>query len=154
MEGVEKSHRNLTSGFIANEMYGLIVDNLSYEPKMIIRHIERTFKYTISYAKAWRAKQKVFEMRFGMYEASYHNLPRILCKIVERNPGSHFDVRHFLSLIGGPSILQRVYFCLGACVKAFQYYLPLLCIDGTFLIGKYKGQILTAIGVDGNNQVV
>jgi len=39
-------------------------------------------------------------------------------------------------------------------VKAFQYYLPLLCIDGTFMIGKYKGQILTAIGVDGNNQVV
>src|SRR5438128_11177346 len=133
-------------------MYGLIVDNLSYEPKMIIRHIERTFKYTISYAKAWRAKQKVFEMRFGTYEASYDNLPRMLCKIVERNPGSHFDVRHFLSLIGGPSILQRVFFCLGACFRAFQYSLPVLCIDGTFLTGKYKGQILTAIRVDGNNQ--
>ena len=55
-EGVEKSHRNLTSAFIANEMYGLIVDNIAYEPKMIIKHIERTFKYTISYDKAWRAK--------------------------------------------------------------------------------------------------
>ena len=30
----------------------------------------------------------------------------------------------------------------------------MLCIDGTFLTGKYKGQILTAIGVDGNNQVL
>ena len=100
-------------------MYGLIVDNLAYEPKMIIRHIERTFKYTISYAKVWRVKQKVFEMRFGTYEASYDNLPRMLCKIVERNPGSHFDVRHILSLIGGPSVLQQVFFCLGACVRAF-----------------------------------
>ena len=27
-------------------------------------------------------------------------------------------------------------------------------MDGTFLTGKYKGQILTAIGVDGNNQIV
>src|SRR6266542_868601 len=99
-------HRNLTSGFIANEIYGLIVDNLSYEPKMIIRYIERTFKYTISYAKAWRAKQKVFKMRFGTYEASYDNLPRMLCKIMDRNPRSHFDVRHFPSLIGGPSVLQ------------------------------------------------
>src|SRR5438128_4154379 len=106
LEGVEKSHRNLTSAFIANEMYGLIVDNLAYEPKMIMKHIERTFKYTISYDKAWRAKQKVFEMRFGTYEVSYDNLPRMLCKIVERNPGSHFDVRHFVSLIGGPSILH------------------------------------------------
>jgi len=86
-------------------MYGLIVDNLAYEPKMIIRHIERTFKYTISYVKAWRAKQKVFEMRFGTYEASYDNLPHMLCKIVERNPGSNWDVLHFPSLFGGPSVL-------------------------------------------------
>src|SRR6266540_1408302 len=43
LEGVEKLHHNLTSVFIANEMYGLIVDNLAYELKMIIKHIERTF---------------------------------------------------------------------------------------------------------------
>jgi hypothetical protein len=29
-----------------------------------------------------------------------------------------------------------------------------LSIDGTFLTGKYKGLILTAIGQDGNNQIV
>ena len=154
LEGVEKSHRNLTSAFIANEMYGLIVDNMAYEPKMIIKHIERTYKYTISYEKAWRAKQKVFEMRFGTYEASYDNLPGMLAKIGERNPGSHFDIQHFPSMIGGPSIFHRAFFCLGACVRAFQYSLPVLCIDGTFLTGKYKGHILTAIGVDGNNQVL
>src|SRR5438105_4328578 len=72
-----------------------LVDNLAYERKTIIRHIELTFKYTIRYAKAWRAKQNMFEMRFGTYKASYDNLPRMLCKIVERNPGSHFDVKHF-----------------------------------------------------------
>src|SRR6266540_1325302 len=93
-------------------------------------------------------------MRFGTYEASYDNLPRMLCKIVERNPGSYFEVRHFPSLIGGPSVLQRVFFYLGACVRVFQYCLPILCIDDTFLTAKYKGQILTAIGVDGNNQVL
>ena len=40
LDGVEKSHQNITSVFIANEMYGLIVNNLAYEPKMIIRHID------------------------------------------------------------------------------------------------------------------
>ena len=90
MEGVEKTHRNLTSAFIANEMYGLIVDNLAYEQKMIIKHIERTFKYTISYDKAWRAKQKVFEMRFGTYEASYDNLPRMLAKNYGEKSGKPF----------------------------------------------------------------
>jgi hypothetical protein len=56
LPGVQKTHRNLTSQYIANEMYGMIVDNLSYEPKSIIRYIQEKYKYTISYSKAWSAK--------------------------------------------------------------------------------------------------
>ena len=59
------SHRNISCDFVAKQMYGFIMDNLNYEPKMIVRHIEQTYQYTISYLKAWRAKQRVFEMRFG-----------------------------------------------------------------------------------------
>ena len=67
------------------------MDKLNYEPKMIIRHIEQTYQYTISYLKAWRAKQKAFEMLFGTYEASYDNLPRILSQVAARNPISFYD---------------------------------------------------------------
>ncbi|WVZ53713.1 LOW QUALITY PROTEIN: hypothetical protein U9M48_004618 [Paspalum notatum var. saurae] len=151
---VPKYNRNLTAAFMANEMYGRILDTPHFEPKKIIMEIELEHKYTISYAKAYRAKQKVFEMRFGTYEDSYDNLSRMLAIIAERNLGTYYDVMHFPNPEGGPTILQRVFFCLGPCVRAFQYYLPLLCIDGTFLTGKYKGTILTAIGVDGNNQVL
>ena len=45
-------------------MYGFIMDNLNYEPKMIVQHIEQTYQYTISYLKAWRAKQRVFEQTY------------------------------------------------------------------------------------------
>ena len=93
-------------------------------------------------------------MRFGTFEASYDNLPRLLGNIVERNLESAFDLFHFPGNMGEPNILQRVFFCLGACVRTFQTCVPVLCIDGTFLTGKYKGQILTAIAVDGNNQVL
>ena len=55
---------------------------------------------------------------------------------------------------GGASILLRAFFCIGACVRAFIYCLPVLCIDGTFLTGKYKGTILTVIGIDCNKQIV
>jgi len=65
------SHCNISCDFVAKQIYGLIMDNLNYESKMIVRHIEQTYLYTISYLKAWRAKQRVFEMRFGTYEASY-----------------------------------------------------------------------------------
>jgi hypothetical protein len=46
----------LTSQFIADEIYGLIVDNQSYESSSIIRHIKEKYKYDISYTKSWAAK--------------------------------------------------------------------------------------------------
>ena len=59
-------------------MYWVILDKIDYEPKLIIRDIDDRFQYKISYAKAWQAKQKVFEMRFGTYEASYDNLLKVI----------------------------------------------------------------------------
>ncbi len=81
LQGVEKYHRNITSAFVASEMYSSVVGNSGFEPRAIISHIEDKFKYTITYAKAWRAKQKVLEMRYGTFEASYDNLQRLLATI-------------------------------------------------------------------------
>src|SRR6185312_7427963 len=78
----------------------------------------------------------------------------MLSAIVQRNPGSATDTYIVPSLDGGPGFLLRAFFYLGACVRTFMYCLPVLCIDGTFLTGRYKGTILTAIRVDCNKQVV
>jgi hypothetical protein len=50
-------------------MYSQIVGNPAYEPKSIICVIEEKFRYRISYGKAYRAKKKVIEMRWGTYKA-------------------------------------------------------------------------------------
>jgi hypothetical protein len=47
----------------------MIVENMSYEQKSIIRYIQEKYKCTISYSKTWSAKHKVLEMRFGTFEA-------------------------------------------------------------------------------------
>ena len=154
LEGVQNVHRNMTTDFIANEIYGMVMDKMHLEPKMIIRRIQHKYHFNISYATAWRAKQRVFERRFGTCEASYDNLPRMLQIIAQRNPDSSYSFKEIPNHSGGRTILQRAFFCLGPCVRAFQFCLPLLCIDGTFLTGKYRGTILTAIGVDGNNQLM
>jgi hypothetical protein len=72
-------------------MYGMIVANLSFEPKSIITYIKEKYMYTISYGKAWSAKQKVLEMRFGTFETAYDNISRLLAIICQRNPGSYYD---------------------------------------------------------------
>jgi hypothetical protein len=81
------------SQYIANEMYGMIVANLSFEPKSIIKYIQEKYKYTISYEKAWSAKQKVLEIRFGTFEAAYDNISRLVAVIYQRNSESYYDLK-------------------------------------------------------------
>jgi hypothetical protein len=100
----------------------MIVANLSFEPKSIIRHIQEKYKYTISYGKTWSAKQKVLEMRFGTFEAAYdNNISRLLAVICQRNPGSYCDLKSLDRGQGPPFILQRVFFSLSPCINAFQH---------------------------------
>ena len=93
LDQLDARHRNLSVGFVANHMYSHIVENIAYESKLIINSIEERFRYRISYQKAYLAKKKVLEHRWGTYEASYHNLPLLLNTIVEENPGSYYDIK-------------------------------------------------------------
>ena len=93
---------------------------------MIVQHIEQTYQYSISYLKAWRTKQKMFEMRFGTYEASYDNLPRMSSQVAARNPRRFYDTYLVPAMTRGQIILKRAFFCLGACVRAFQCCIPVV----------------------------
>lgn len=136
-------------------MYGEIMDNLDFEPRSIIRTIETRFQYTISYAKAWRAKQKALESRFGTFDDSYRNLPRLLQVIQDMNPGTHVAIKDSMHpKWADKRVLERAFFSFGPCINVFRYCRPILCVDDTFLARKYNGQILTAIATDRNNQVL
>ena len=51
-------------------------------------------------------------------------------------------------------MLLRIYLCFGALKENFiQGCRPLIGFDGCFLKGMVKGQILIAVGRDGNNQM-
>jgi hypothetical protein len=95
LEQLDASHRNLSSDFVASQMFAKIVENPDFEPKSIILAIEEKFRYHISYGKTYMAKKKVMEMRWGTYESSYDNLPRLLNTIVALNPGSYYDIKAY-----------------------------------------------------------
>jgi hypothetical protein len=66
LEQLDASHRNLSSGFVASQMFAKIVENPAFEPKSTILAIEEKFRYHISYGKAYMAKKKVMEMRWEL----------------------------------------------------------------------------------------
>ncbi|XP_028058703.1 uncharacterized protein LOC114262537 [Camellia sinensis] len=63
------------------------------------------------------------------------------------NPGSYVNIDYDVS-----SQQFRCFFVsFAACISGFNSCRPLLFLDGTFLKGKYKGQLLAATAKDGNN---
>jgi hypothetical protein len=71
------------------------------------------------------------------------------------NPGTYYDIKtHPLVARPGKLVLQRSFLALGPCIEAFRHCRPVICIDGTFLTGKYKGTILTAVAAEDNNQLL
>jgi hypothetical protein len=155
LEQLDASHHNLSSGFVASQMFAKIVENPAFEHKSIILAIEEKFRYHISYGKAYIAKKKVMEMRWGTYEASYDNLPRLRNTIATLNPGNYYDIKAYdhVSRLG-KQVLQRAFLALGPAIAAFKHCRQLIYIDGTILLEKYKGTILTAVAADGNNHML
>jgi hypothetical protein len=155
LEHLDASHRNLSSGFVASQMFVKNVENPAFESKFIILAIEEKFRYQISYGKAYMAKKKVMLMRWGTYEASYDNLSQLLNTIATLNPDSYYDIKTY-NLVSKPGkqVLQQAFLALGPAIAAFKQCRPVICIDGTFLTRKYKGTILTVVAVDDNNQLL
>jgi hypothetical protein len=152
---VRQDHGNLSSTLLARLFYTEIVGSTAMEVKAIQHKVQVRFKYKISYDKAWRTKQRALEDRFGSFFDSYDSVVRMLHTLKDRNPGTYVDVQHFfLPEFPNVKVLHRVFFSFNICIEAFSHCRPVLCVDGTFLTGKYRGQILTAIGQDGNNQLV
>ena len=150
-----KYHPNLTSTLIARLLFSEIVEKKDMVAKHIVRTVKARWKTNIKYGKAWRAKQRALEDRFGSFYDAYDNVVRLVSTLKERNPGTYAcaQMQKFES-IPEYGVFGRLFFSFAICIEAFTHCRPVLCVDGTFLTGKYKGQILTAIGVDGNNMIV
>ena len=71
-----------------------IVQKKEMEAKHIQTAVKVTWNYSIPYGKAWRAKQKAMEERFGTFFDSYDNVVRLLDILKERNPGTYVNVQH------------------------------------------------------------
>ncbi|XP_058787313.1 uncharacterized protein LOC131661723 [Vicia villosa] len=127
---ITQDHRKLNSNIISDSIKRLIQEDASLKVKHIIAHICEKFNYTISYKKAWIAKNKAIASTYGNWETSYNDLPQWLLNFP-------------FSILGLPAM----------CIKGFAYCKPVVQVDGTWLYGIYKGTLLLAVAQDGNRNI-
>nr|XP_025607949.1 uncharacterized protein LOC112701404 [Arachis hypogaea] len=88
-----RDHSKLDSNTIAEAIKPLVEADPSIKVKSVIAEVQSKFNYTISYRKAWLAKQKAVEKIFGGWEASYEALPIWFQAMCKKEPSAivHFE---------------------------------------------------------------
>lgn len=145
-------HRQTTTEFISEIIKEKLRENASYHPKDSQHDMRIKLGISISYLKAFHAKMLALEAINGTDEDSYRALP-IYCEDLSRNnPGSKIVLESAANDDGGYRF-KRIFVCYGASAKGFVYCKLVLGLDGTFLIAKYRGVLLTATAVDANGSL-
>ncbi|KAL0864777.1 hypothetical protein Bca101_043895 [Brassica carinata] len=102
----------------------------------------------MDYWKSHRTLRFAREIEEGTPESGYENLPSYLYMIRRTNPGTvtRLQIDEF-------GRFMYVFLAFGASVNGFPFMRKVVVVDGTFLNGRYKGTLLTALAQDGNFQI-
>ncbi|WVZ06171.1 hypothetical protein V8G54_019517 [Vigna mungo] len=117
----------------------------------IIASIKTSMGYTISYRKAWLAKQHAIEDVYGNWEESFNKLPCLLQVMQTFLSGFVYKLKT-QPITGGQEIRQnqqyfkRLLWTFKPCVDGFPYCKPLVQVEGTFLYGRYRGTFFGGCG--------
>lgn len=107
---------------------------------------------TITYMKAWNAKELAMKRARGTEEESYKFLKTYLHLLGKTNPGTLSTV-HTTYTPNGATLFKYLFFAFGASIAGYKYLRKVIVIDGTQTKGKYKSCLVAASGHDGNYQI-
>ncbi|XP_042056328.1 uncharacterized protein LOC121800905 [Salvia splendens] len=116
--------------------------------------VDEDFGLKIGRMKAYRAREHALDGIFGSTVTQYRNLFYYKAELERTHPESNIHI-HYESMRDfgavGPRFM-RFYCCLGPLKKGWmELCRPIIFFDACFLRGMYKGQLMTAMGIDPNN---
>ena len=130
----------------------LLMHSPNMKLKALVAYAVEKWGFRLSMDQAYRAKVKAMEKIEGATRDQYKHLRSYVVELTEKNKNSTAKIKCDLTPHG--PVFERMYVCLEACKSAFvTTCMPLIGLDGCFLKGEFGGQLLTAVGKDGNNQM-
>ena len=146
---LSQDHINFDSSKIAAIIVNSVKSNPLISIKSLVAEIKNWYGYSVSYKKAWIAKQKALAMKFSDWEESYNHLPIWLEAVQEVVQGTIVEFKGRPNVVEGVKnhstyILVCVFWYFKPSIEGFKYCKPIVQVDGTFLTGKYHETLLTA----------
>nr|GMD29141.1 uncharacterized protein LOC108954362 [Ipomoea batatas] len=116
--------------------------------------VRKQMGLTIDLPKARRAKLIVMKEIQQSYIDEFKRLREYGDELLSTNIGSTVKLEVDRSTPDELAIFHRMYICFGAIKENFMHGCrPIIGLDGCFLKGLVKGQLLVAVRRDGNNQM-
>ncbi|XP_052623081.1 uncharacterized protein LOC128128204 [Lactuca sativa] len=133
------------------------VTEIANKPKVKLREmisdIKQRYRCVVSIGQVRRAKQWAKELIEGKLNEHYARIWDYAQELLRSNPGSTCKV----GVTNNPddkNYFKRFYICFKALSVCWKIGCrKVIGLDGCFLKGQVKGELLTAIGRDANNQV-
>ncbi|XP_019225351.1 PREDICTED: uncharacterized protein LOC109206933 [Nicotiana attenuata] len=128
---------------------GTAYDNSTVDFNTIAHYFKGKLQDNPKY-KCKRAKIMILETSDGSFADQYNKLDAYAIELRESNPGSDVVINISKNALeNGKRRFLRMYVCFKAMKMWFKLGLrPFIGVDGTFLKGKAKGQLLVAVGQD------
>ncbi|KAL7249074.1 hypothetical protein ACSBR1_011273 [Camellia fascicularis] len=113
-------------------------------PTDVVYDLKKDYGLEVSYRVAWLGVEKARGKMFGAHSISFDQLRWYSNVVMENNPRSYINIDYD----DHNNRFIRYFISFKACIDGFNHCRPLLFLDGTFLKGKFKGNLLVATAKD------
>lgn len=147
-------NKSANSTYLAHKYLEIFLEDPTMPIRSFKKRVRREVKVYAHRQKLYRAKRKAIEMIQGNIHEQYPKLRQYCHEILKTNPGSTAVLK-----VQGPPLyrhprFQRIFVMFDAMKRGFlEGCRPVIGLDACFLKGPYGGQLMAAIGRDGNNQM-
>ncbi|MCL7042892.1 hypothetical protein MKW94_024169 [Papaver nudicaule] len=134
-----------------------LVDHMIHERVMhnplikshdIIDYFKLDVGVNIKYHHAYNGLEVSQDAIFGDEVKSYTHLTWYVTAIRDTNPGSYVDFDYN----DATKRFHRLFICFGACKEGYRLCRPMIFCDATFLTGRFRGTLMAATCLNGDNE--
>ena len=128
--------------------------DMNWKVPDMLREINEKFGITVSKQTCYKARFAARKMLQGTLNEHYHMMLAYVHELRKVNRGGTFELVVDKETPESLSRFKRLYICFDSLAHSFLVGCrPVIGLDGCFLKTETKGQLLSAVGRDGNNQM-
>ncbi|XP_021750658.1 uncharacterized protein LOC110716347 [Chenopodium quinoa] len=149
-----EKNKQLKGSWLAEQLLDVFKARPHRPAKEIIETVRRAYRVIIRKEFAYKVKWHAHKKLHGSMREHYGKVGRYLEALKRSSPNTQLDLVTYMDKNKPPQIFQRLYVCFEGLQKGWmEGCRKIICVDACFLKTFLGGQLMSAVGRDGNDQM-